>query len=132
MSVSSRITIDPKPFAETLQRLRRKKGFSQHGLATEMTIVARDTTGNAKYPAIPVEWVRRIEQGHMQTVSSERVALAALALGVTVSDLLPAADAPPATITDIALALRGYGMPDAAIRRILTYIESQKDKDTRD
>lgn len=126
MNLSGRIPIDPKEFSRTLKELRQKRGFSQQDLAMEMTLKAREITNNPKYPTIAVEWVRRVEQGHSQSVSSERVSLAAAALGVPVSDLLPGTELPPASLTDVAIALRGYGVDDDTVRRILDYITDQK------
>lgn len=126
MNLSDRLSINPEEFSRTLKEIRQKRGFSQQDLAMEMTMKAREITHNPKYPTIAVEWVRRLEQGHAQSVSSERISLAAVALGVPVSDLLPGIELPPTSLTDVAVALRGYGVDDNTLRRILDEIAREK------
>lgn len=92
----------------------------------EMTMKAREISHDPKYPAIALEWIRRVEQGRVQSVSSERIALAAVVLGVPVSDLLPGTELPPASLTDVALVLRAYGVDDNTLRRILDEIAREK------
>lgn len=108
-----------------LRTLRQAAGLSQERLAQRMTELAHD--GNPRAKAVSLEWVRRVEHGTVKSVDTERLALAARVLGVAVSELLPPTTRPDRdatlTTTEIALALRGHGVPEDVVARILHEIE---------
>ncbi|PSR37269.1 MAG: hypothetical protein C7B44_04705 [Sulfobacillus thermosulfidooxidans] len=118
----SRLPIDPDEFGQRLANIRRQQGYSQEDLSFAMQQIWKNHQRPGK---ISTGWVQQVEQGMVRSVDRMRILCAAEALGVPITQLLPplSADAmPQGTETDIALALRAYGLNDQEIERVLEVV----------
>ena len=120
-----RIPIDPIAFGRILKTVRQEQGMSQQDLAFAMTLIWRRRMESAK--AISLNWVRLAERGDLKSVDRYRIACAAEALHVPVTQLLPPASSEPEessakTPVDLVVAFRRYGISDADIETLLPLI----------
>lgn len=121
-----RLPVDPIRFGEILREVRTERGMSQESLAYAMLNIWKERHPTGK---ISAAWVRQVESGRIKSVDRERIACAALALQVPVTRLLPPVENPASSATDVAIALRGYGLNDQEVERFLTQIhEIVKDR----
>jgi len=121
-----RIAVDPIAFGEHLRSAREAKQWSQYDLSYEMTRIWRERRHSTEN--ISLTWVKAAERGEFKSVDRLRITCAAEALGVPVTRLLPPQSTPeaeprPKTPADVVVALRGYGMSDADIEKLLPIIQ---------
>ncbi len=126
-----RIAADSQTIGALIREARHAKKLSQLEMVFEMNVLLRKRYPQSKRGLISLDWLRQIERGDPQTVSTERIGYAAEVLGIPVSQLLPVID-PAETETDVGdvvLALRGYGVSEQSVEKILQYIKEDKDRD---
>lgn len=123
-----RLSIDPVAFGRILREVRLSRNMTEQDLADAMTPIWRREDPNR--PAISLAWVRRAERGEMASLAKERLAIAAEALAVPLSRLMPPQEAPPTSRVDLVVYLRGYGVPNDAIDRLVATIDAAKSAGT--
>lgn len=115
-----RLPVDPVAFGRILREVRTERNMSQESLAYAMLAIWKQRHPDGK---ISAAWIKQVERGMIKSVDRERVACAALALRVPVTRLLPPIEGPAPTDTDVALALRGYGLTDHEVEQFLSQIQ---------
>lgn len=127
MDWRSRSPVDPQDLAKRVRAARLAKHLSQAEVAWQMTLQARELHDDPQYPAIGVEWVRRVETGQMRSVTTERIMLLAPILGVSPTDLVPPNTLAQSSVYDVVMHLRALGTKESVIDQIVDLIRANND-----
>ena len=124
-----RIAADSQTIGALIHKARQAKKMSQQEMIFEMNVLMRKRFPTGKRRLISLDWLRQIERGDPQTISTERIGYAAEVLGIPVSQLLPVLKSPETEtdVADVVLALRGYGVSEQSVEKILQYIQNDKE-----
>lgn len=126
---ATRTLIDGKAFGDILRDKRQANNLSQENLSYEMNWIWQQKNLPGK---ISVGWVKRVEEGTVNSINRMRAAVAAQVLGIPVTHLLPKPPVDktkksfPISETDIAVTLRGYGLADDQIEELLIVIQDYR------
>lgn len=127
-----RLDADIKTIGTIIREKRLEKGLTQQGLVFEMNVLMRKQKPK-KQRLISLDWLRQIERGDPRTISTERLGYAAEVLGIPVSQLLPVmtSTGTNSDVTEVILALRGYGVSEQSVEKILQYIQDEKEHEEK-
>lgn len=122
-----RVEADVKTIGMIVREKRTEKGMSQQDVLFQINQLERQRYPKKK-KLISFEWLRQLERGDPRTISTERLGYLAEVLEIPISQFLPViASETHNDVGAVALALRGYGVSERSVEKILQYIHDEKE-----